>query len=446
MRAPSPSHRPGTVAFGQKRRRPPWRSLLVALALALLSVGLGLFGYRRVAGEPPQQIEFIVDEELPYGITQETVEAAAEGRALGHEAFTMHVVERELTWDETYHGDIGDADILFSVGSKDKADTTLEDFNRVAFRGVSNTEDGIGDAVDIRAAFVNNQTLGHGPNAVVGAALTAADVRFDGGNRSPIYWVAFTALPMFCAILVMYAWTRDRSTERKQAQKLSAAQLRLARVVLELDSLEVRFEVARQALNVAAAAENQSRSWFRRLIIPNGTTANEHMTQLRQQWEEVRSMSLELARHEIRLQEIFRENAKLEADETMEQAYQELEDFDILSRALKRQADALADATELRAGHTGSRSVLDRIALPLIQALDDILSQREHLPAAAERLEPVRAELLALSLQAASYESDRPEGDDAEAVPLVTDHNDLLRQWVRWSSGSGRSSLSNAES
>lgn len=96
------------------------------------------------------------------------------------------------------------------------------------FRGVSNSENGISDAVDIRAAFVNNQTLGHGPNAVVGAALTAADVRFDGGNRSPVYWAALTTLPMFCAILVMYGWMGDRRTERQLAKKLSAAHLRLA--------------------------------------------------------------------------------------------------------------------------------------------------------------------------------------------------------------------------
>lgn len=200
-------------------------------------------------------------------------------------------------------------------------------------------------------------------------------------------------------------------------------------MVLELDSLEVRFEVAQQALVAAAEAENRSRSWFRRLLRPSGTAAHEHMVQLRQRWEEVRSTSLELARHEMRLQEIFRENAQLDADETMEQAYQDLEDFDVLARALKRQADALADATELRAGHTGSRSVLDRIALPLIQALDDILGQREHLPAVAAYLEPARAELLALSAQAASYESDRSDNDQSEAIMLASEHHELLKQW-----------------
>lgn len=430
----SSSHRASAVSFGQKRRRRPWRSPFGAFALALLAAGLGVFGFQQVTAEPTRQIEFIVEDGLPYGITQESVEAAAEDRALSYQAFTMHVVGRELTWAETYRGEIGDADLLFSVGSDaEDPDTVLEDFNRVAFSGVSNSENGIGDAQDIRAAFVNNQTLGHGPSAVVGAALTAADVRFDGGNRSAAYWASFSALPMFVAILVMFFWSRDRRVERKNAQRLSAAQLRLARVVLELDSLEFRFDIAQEALQVQAGAELKSRPLLARLRGHQSTAADEHMTQLHTQWQDVRSMSLELARHETRLQRIFRENARLEAGETREQALKDLDDFDELSRALKRQADALADATELRAGHAGSRSVLDRIALPLIQALDDILRHREQLSEAVEALEQARAELLALSGQAASYEASEADGavsdGESEEVRLVRDHIELLEQW-----------------
>lgn len=405
-----------------------------ALALALLAVGLGLFGYQRVTAEPTHQIEFIVEEGLPYGITQESVEAAAEGRALSYEPFTMHVVSRELTWDETYRGDIGDADVLFSIGSdSEDPDLVLEDFNRVSFRGEGSSHDGITESRAVRAAFVNNQTLGHGPNAVVGAALTAADVKFDGGNRSPVYWAAISALPMFCALLLMFAWTRDRRIERRRAQRLSKAQLRLARVVLELDSLEVRFEVAQEALRTDAGTHSRGAPRFGRVRRQSTTSADEHIALLHQQWQDVRSMSLELARYEDRLQRIFRGHAKLRPGETMEKALRDLEDFDELSRALKRQADAIADATELRAGHAGSRSVLDRIALPLIQALDEILSHRDLLPAAGKQLEQDRSDLLALSHQASSNQSldssETQASEASEAARLVRDHLELLERW-----------------
>jgi hypothetical protein len=441
-----------------KRLRSPARSIVTAAILAVAALVLGVIGFQRVTAQPTQSITFDVADGLPYGITQESVEASAlEYDATSYEPFTMRVVERELTWDETSHGRTGDADVLLSVGSSSEededvedlaaeeelegeeyrddsgADTVLADFNRVAFKGEGSSNDGITESSAVREAFVNNQTLGHGPGAVVGAALTAADVKFNSGNRSPAFWGSLAALPMFLALLVTYSWMRDRKAERRRARELSAAQSRLARVVLELDSLQLRFELAKQAITDAAGADKPDESSFatwRRKRRRGGRPADEGLAAMEQEWADIRSTSLRLARQEERLQALFRDRGKPAVGDTMEDALKDLEAFDEDTEALQRKAAALADAAEVRMGHAGTRSVLDQLAFPLIQAVDDVLYRKDLLPEHGEPLVRVRAELLALSSQAAS--ADTPEtapGEQEEARSLSGNHAELLKQW-----------------
>ncbi|MGO3090380.1 MAG: hypothetical protein ACTII7_11960 [Galactobacter sp.] len=441
-------HRNDLPLIGRgKRGRGLTRSIITAGVLAVAAVILGVVGFQRVTVQPTHSITFEVEEGLPLGITQESVMASAEEYdAKSYEPFTMRVVERELTWAETYRGETGDADVLFSVGSdsgsdSDKegesefgdrgADTVLPDFNRVAFKGEGSSKDGITESRAVREAFVNNQTLGHGPGAVVGAALTAADVKFNGGNRSFAFWGSLAALPMFGSLLVAYAWMRDRRTDRRRAQQLSAAQLRLARVVLEMDSLEVRFEVAKQVIRDGMAAGEQDDTAFKRWLKRHRQADDQGLAKMEQQWKSIRSSSLALAKKEERLQAIFRDRAAPEGDDTLDQAVKDLEAFQKDTEALQRKAAALADASELRLGHAGSRSVLDQLAAPLIQAVDDVLYRKDQLPPESKGLEEVRDELLALSLQAAS--ADDPVGaDDADedgSAALVRNHADLLKKW-----------------
>ncbi|NUL47266.1 hypothetical protein F7P69_18980 [Cellulosimicrobium funkei] len=400
------------------------------MSLAGVSVVLGAIGLQQVTAQPTEPITFVVDEGLPHGITQESVEAAAEGIALGYEPFTLHVVERELEWDEYSNGETGDADIMLSIGDDpEDPDLWLPDANRVAFAGEDYSDD-YSTASTIRETFVNNRTLGHGPHAVIGAALTAADLKFDSGIRTPLLWAPLAALPMFIAILVMYRWLGRRRDERARYRAFGEAQLRLARAVLELETLQLRVEVAEV---------QQDRS------LP---------TELQNNWKRVRDLTRGLALTEQSLVADLDRAVPLLKARTAEQLQTDLQQFAADTLELQRQADVLAQATEVHSGHAGSRSVLDRLALPLLQSIDEVLAHHDRFPAEARALEAHRARLLAIAQEVAAgvassttpdpahddgahpgAPEDVPAGrgadrpTDEQAAGLVSRHGDLLEQW-----------------
>ncbi|GAA1174459.1 hypothetical protein [Nesterenkonia xinjiangensis] len=401
-----------------------WLPPALALGLAGSSVGIGAVGYERVTAEPEAEVSFLVEDDLPYGITQETVEAAAEGRVASYEPFTVRVVERELAWDEYMHGEIEDAEMILSVGDDpEDPDLVLADATRVGISGLD-SDDRYTVASTVRETFVNNRTIGHGPNAVVGAALTAADMHFDEGGRSPATWVSAAALPLLAGVAIMFLWVRSRGLERQRLRRLSRAKLRLARVVLELDVLELRFETARAALSSAGDA-----------------VATDSLAALEADWDRIRQDSLRLARREQELEYAWlggpapRESSGEPVDGAP--AWSDLEQFEEQTAQLQRRADALAAASELRAGHAGSGSVLDRLALPLLQSVDEVLTQRSRLVGIAgdgtgetlDRLRSARDELLALNQEAATIPA-RSGGDDGDdGARLVAEHADLLERW-----------------
>ncbi|KTR93732.1 hypothetical protein NS220_11310, partial [Microbacterium testaceum] len=149
---------------------------VIAIALAALSAGLAQVAQAHILAQPDQPITFIVDGDLPHGITQETVDAAARDRALSYEPFTVLVVERDLTWDEYENGELPrGADVMVSVGiDPDDPDLALPDASRASVAKRLEGDEwnpNYSAAVDIREAFLNNVTQGQGPGAVVGAAL-----------------------------------------------------------------------------------------------------------------------------------------------------------------------------------------------------------------------------------------------------------------------------------
>lgn len=369
---------------GPLRRRPPPRFPVLAVALAGLSVVLGAVGFQQVTAEPTEPITFVVDESLPYGITQDSVEAAAEGIGLAYEPFTLHVVGRDLEWEEYSGGETGAADVMLSIADDpEDLDLALPDANRVAFAGEDYGDD-YSTAATIRESFVNNRTLGHGPSAVLGAALTAADLRFDGGVRTPLLWAPLAALPMFIAVLVMYRWLGRRRRERARYRDFGEAQLRLARSVLELETLQLRVDVADS------------------LVDDRGSAAAELRDRLRNDWKRVLDLTWDLARTERDLvAEVDRTVSPLKA-RTPEQLESDLRGFAAATLDLRRRTDALAQAAEVRSGHAGSRSVLDRLALPLLQSVDEVLAHRGRFPAEARALEGHRARLLAVAQEVAA--------------------------------------------
>lgn len=375
---------------GSERRAS--RLPLQAMALLALSAGFGVYGFDQIGGQPEHPIVFDVEDVLPYGITQELVDTVAREEAANtYEPFTLRVVERPLT-EEEIAGDFEGADVLLSVGGDQTSSHRYDGETTVSFAG----EGGGYAAEDVRSAFSQNLTLGHGPSAVVGAGLTAAELH-DDGVRSPALWISAAALPMLLGVLSLMSWQTARHRERRRLDRFSEAKLQLARVVLELDALEVRFILAREALTVQSEQARQDRE------------------RLEEQWSSLRRDSLRLARMEQRIAPTFLR--RYEYERGWGHVLEELDRFVEEAEELQRRADALADLAELSAGHAGSQNVLERLATPLIPALDDVMEENRGWAQAAA-LAPLRGTLLALVQEAGSVEPD------------TAAHQELLRRWA----------------
>ncbi|MFT4260053.1 hypothetical protein [Microbacterium sp.] len=399
-------------------RRARWLVPVLALGLAALSAGLGQLAYARVLAQPEHPISFIVEGDLPHGITQETVEAAAEGRALSYEPFTVLVVERELTWDEYEHGEIPQgADVMLSVGfDPADPDLTLPDARRAAVAELAALDDWRPQyrvSTDVRETFLNNVTQGHGPGAVVGAALTAASEVYDGGTRSPAYWGAIAVLPLLVALMMTLLWLRFVTRERARLRAFSRARLQLARVVLELDLLEAHFRIADAELGrvTGRAARN---------------VAEDVRGALQADWSAIRRDSLRLAHAEqVLTRELLDPRAPVhergKPGEPMP-----LAEFAASADALRRRADALAASSSLRVGHAAGGTVLGRVALPPALAVEEILRHRDALPRRdAENLAKQRRALLAL-VQEGESSFGTESGPD-----VIVRHADLIDRWRR---------------
>lgn len=359
-----------------------------------------------------------MESDLPHGITQETVEAAAEGRALSYEPFTMLVVERELTWDEYEHGEIPqDADVMLSVGyDPADPDLTLPDSRHVAVAELGALDDWRPQyqvSTDVRETFLNNVTQGHGPSAVVGAALTAASDVYDGGTRSPAYWGAIAVLPLLVALLVTLLWLRFVARERARMRAFSRARLQLARVVLELDLLEAHFRIADAELGrvTGRAARN---------------VAKDVRGALKADWSAIRRDSLRLAQVEQMLtRELLDPRAPVHTRGKPGESMP-LAEFAASADALRRRADALAASSSLRVGHAAGGTVLGWVALPSALAVEEILRHRDGLPRRdAENLARQRRALLAL-VQEGESSFGTESGPD-----VIVRHADLMERWRR---------------
>lgn len=389
---------------------------VLAAALALVSAGLGQVAQSKILAQPDQPITFLIDGELPYGITQETVDAAARGRALSYEPFTILVVERPLTWDEYEHGEFPrGADVMLSVGfDPDDPDLALPLGSRASIAERLTGDEwnpNYSAAVDIRQTFLNNLTQGQGPNAVVGAALTAASRAFDGGTRSPILWVSLAALPLLVGLLLMVFWTRHLARERSRRRVFSAARLELARVVLELDLLDAHVSIAGAELD--RGARGRARAVAKKV---KGTLDDD--------WAAVRETSLQLAHEEqVLTRELLDPRAAVHERGAPAEAM-DLSRFAARTAALRRRADALVAASSLRVGHATGGTILGQIALSSTLGIDDVLARPGLLtPAEAEALGRQRSDLLALL-----EEADSAFGDD-NGPQVVVRHADLMARW-----------------
>ncbi len=408
--------------MGKKRRlserlhRTRWLLPVAAVALAVLSAGLGQVAQARMFAQPDRAISFRVEDGLPYGITQEAVDAAAEGRAFSHEPFTIMIVERKLTWQEAHQGKFPlGVDVMLSVGiDEDDPDLVIPDVSRASVAKLAVKDDWKPNylaASDIRQSYLNNLTQGHGPSAVVGAAMTAASQSFDGGTRSPVFWVSAALLPLLLALLMMVVWARHLARERRRKRVFTHARLELARVVLELDLLDAQVQIADAELGRPSSGRGR-------------TVATNVRKRLHADWSAVRDESLELAHEEqVLAREIL--NPRTSVYERGAPAKPlELSRFAARAAALRRRADALVAASSLRVGHAVGGTILGQIALPTTLAIDDILTHRDQISDdEAEVLSRQRGDLLALL-----READTAFGSES-GPEVVVRHADLLTRW-----------------
>lgn len=388
---------------------------VVAVALAALSAGLGQLAQTRILAQPEHPISFVVEGGLPYGITQESVEAAARDRAVSYEPFTVLIVERELTWNESEHGQLPrQADVMLSVGLDDDLDLSIPDASRASVAKLAAQADwrpGYRAASDIRETYLNNLTQGQGPSAVVGAAMTAASRAFDGGTRSPVFWVSVAALPALVGLLILVLWARHLARERMRRRIFSHARLELARVVLELDLLDVHVRIADAELGRGANR-------------PARKVLKDVQARLEEDWSAVRAESLQLAHEEqVLARRLIDPDAPVHARGAPGEPL-ELSEFASRAAGLRRRADALVAASSLRVGHSDGGTVLGQIALTSTLAIDEILARRDIISdAEAEALSRQRGDLLALVREAET------DFGSENGPKVVVRHADLMARW-----------------
>lgn len=389
---------------------------VLAVALAALSASLGQVAQARILAQPDHAITFLVEDGLPYGITQANVDAAAKNRAVSYEPFTILIVERTLTWEESQHGDFPHgADVMLSVGV-DEADLDLAipDASRASVAKLASDDDwrpNHSASSDIRQAYLNNLTQGQGANAAVGAAMTAASAAFDGGTRSPVFWVSLAALPLLVGLLMMVLWVRHLARERNCRRVFSHARLELARVVLELDLLEAHLRIAEAELDRGAKGSARS-------------VVKDVRAKLNEDWSAIHEESLELAHEEqVLTRELIDPAASVHErgapDEPMD-----LPRFAARAAALRRRADALVAASSLRVGHAAGGTVLGQIALSSTLAVDEVLERRDLMSDdETDALNRQRSDLLALV-----REAETAFGGESGAEVVVR-HADLMARW-----------------
>ena len=351
------------------------RALLgFAIALAVLAAILGQFAFQRVLAQPDASITFVVDGKLPFGITRLSIEAAAATHgALSYEPFTMQVVERELDWDEYANGELAEGvDVVLSVGfDEEDPDLTLPSATRVGVSGGGSDADLHSETVAVREAFLNNLTMGHGPGAVVGAAQTTAETLHGGGNRNPWLWGSLAALPLLASLWLFLEYFKELREARSRRNRFDNARLKLARVVLELETLGLRFATADAVLENARGKRTKRQA----------DAARKH---LQRDWNTIRKDSLELARVEQALERDI-VSPKAMVHSSISKAPADLDQFERDVDALTRLAESLAASASVSVGHANSDTALARLALPLIQATGEVLRQRDRLPSARSR-------------------------------------------------------------
>jgi len=364
------------------------RSALAAVpwAAAVLGVSTAAFtatGVAAMTAQPRHAVSIEVDPGLPLGITQGAVDAVVagldDGRVAAWEPLTLRVTRQLLSYDELRSG-TGDGTAVLSLapnGTLDDHDSVFAPgagdarFNGVSI-GVPDRSPGHEDSYDVEGSYEANIGLGHGPAAVVATAQRLADKRYDGPVRTQAFWLAGSALGAVSTAAALAFSLRRTRIRTARRSRFAAARRKLARVLLDLEGLELTHEVVPAPRRTEAFTET---------------------------WARLRQDSLELSRREQPLAELL----STPRGALGEEAATLLPGFEREARGLTRRADALLDAGSVLGSLAGGSDTWERLAAPVNDAARELLARLESAPPglvprdAAQRLRAAVAGLLGLA-------------------------------------------------
>lgn len=374
-----------TTQLIRARRKPrfglPWLAMLLGIG-TIVFAGTGL---QAVTARPAAPVEIIVDGEHPWNISQATVDAVVTEPILAWRPLTIRVTNRLLSYDELQGKTDPGADVILSTAIIDDYRGFGPD---AGFTGagiypeLADRQEHSASRFAIHKAYVGNLGLGHGPTAVAATAQRAAEVLDDGPVRTPVFWVAGTAFGLLLTILGLGYSLSRRMRWESRFRRLTTAQRQLARVVLDLEALEVTYQATEKAKR------------------PAGFNAA---------WNKIRTSSLDLARTE----DAVVEAVYASRDALKPRTATLLAEFEAGARSLTASADALMGAGSVLGRSINSRRTLDRLAAPLAFATRELLARLHAAPPGA--VAPKRIRRLESAL-AALLTAGAKEQDSAAAV------------------------------
>ncbi|MDD0858219.1 LapA family protein [Arthrobacter alpinus] len=218
----------------------PWLALLLGIGTVFFTVQ----GYQAITATPTAQLEIVVEGQHGLNISQASVNAVVGEGIKTWQPMRILVTPRILSHDEKKgRQDLG-ADVILSTIIDDDPTTSI---NNRRFAGVGiypasgDNDKDLHNTLEIRNAFMDNVGLGHGPKAVAAAAQRAAEVLDKGPLQSPLFWLMGVVIGFGLTIIAL-AFSLSRRQRRELIfRRLTKAQRKLAKVVLELEALEVSY-------------------------------------------------------------------------------------------------------------------------------------------------------------------------------------------------------------
>lgn len=343
----------------RSRIRPDFGLPWIPILLGAATLVVGTSGLVVTTMQPASEVKIVVEGQQPWNISQETVEAALDEPVASWRPLTLVVTDRSLSLEEQQGNLDPGTDILLSTQLPDPSREparydTIRQIQAVGKVGVRPVFDDPAQNLvagqDIHDAYQINAGLGHGPLAVVAAAQEASLQLSEGPAQSLWPWLLGTVLGLLLTAFAMSKDLKRRSAWEARFHRLSAAQRRLAGVVLDLEALEVTY----------LATDPEQR--------PPGFT---------EAWTKVHDASLDLARAEKKVM------AAVHARDTgmTPGTAKEVERFETQVSDLAAAADAVMGAGAVIGQFDSGGNTFQRLTAPLTFAARELLARLRAAPA-----------------------------------------------------------------